>query len=66
VSLNLVSSKILDGNNGKAMPGSIPVPNSGSVSKRRKINIQVGSSKPYFINYYQEIKKKQSDVGKSV
>jgi len=33
---NLVSSKILDGNGVKAMPGSIPAPNSGSSDNKKK------------------------------
>jgi hypothetical protein len=37
VGSNLVLSKILDRNGVKAMPGSIPAPNSGSVGKMRKI-----------------------------
>ena len=36
VGSNLVSSKILDINGAKAMPGSIPTTNFGSVKKNRK------------------------------
>jgi hypothetical protein len=34
---NLALSKILDGNGVKAMPGSIPAQNSGSVGKETKM-----------------------------
>jgi hypothetical protein len=37
VGSNLLLSKILDVNGIKAMPGSIPAPNSDSVGKMRKI-----------------------------
>ena len=40
---NLVSSNILDGNGVKAMPGSIPASNSGSIWKFRKnVGSQMG------------------------
>jgi len=46
VGSNLVSSKILNGNGAKAMPGSIPAPNSGSVSKNKKnTGSQMGHTK---------------------
>jgi len=35
VGLNLVSSKILDGNGVKTMAGSIPAPNSGSFENKK-------------------------------
>jgi len=38
VGSNLVSSKILDGNGVKAMPGLVPSPNSGSF-KSKKIQV---------------------------
>jgi hypothetical protein len=49
VGSKLVSSKILDGNGVKAMPGLIPAPNSGSF-ENKKIKLQVakwGTPKKY-------------------
>jgi hypothetical protein len=41
----LVLSKILDGNGLKAMPGSIPAPNSGSFMENKKnIGSQMGQT----------------------
>jgi len=46
VGSNLISSKILDGNEVKAMPGSIPGPKSGSFSKNKKnTGSQMGHTK---------------------
>jgi hypothetical protein len=40
VASNLVSSKQLDGNGFKAMPGSIPAPNSGSFENKKNTSSQ--------------------------
>jgi len=42
-----VSSKILDGNRVKAMPGSIPAPNSGSF-ENKKIQVAKWGTPKYF------------------
>jgi hypothetical protein len=39
VGSNLASSKILDGNGVKIMPGSIPAPNPGSFENKKKIQV---------------------------
>jgi len=49
VGSNLVSSKILDGNRAKAMPGLISAPNSGSLMKNKKnTGSQMGHTKFIF------------------
>jgi len=45
VGSNLVSSKILDGNGVKAMPGSIHAPNSGSFDYKKNTGSQMGTTK---------------------
>ncbi len=49
VGSNLYSSKILDGNGVKAMPGSIPEPNSGTLYKTIQVT-KWGISKKYLKN----------------
>jgi len=45
VGLNRVSSKILDGNGVKAMPGLISAPNSGSFKNEKNTGSQMGHIK---------------------
>jgi len=47
VGSKLVSSKILDGNGVKAMPGSIPAPNSGSFQNKKIEVAKWGTPKKY-------------------
>jgi len=47
VGSKLVSSKILDGNRVKAMPGSIPAPNSGSFENKKIQVAKWGTPKIY-------------------
>ena len=54
VGSNLVSSNILDGNGVKAIPGSIPAPNLGSIIKKRWKNIgsRIGHSQiTFFLSF---------------
>jgi len=48
VGSKLVSSKILDGNGVKAMPGSIPAPNSGSFENKKIQVAKWGTPKKIF------------------
>jgi hypothetical protein len=51
VGLNLVSFKIVNGNGVKAMPGSIPAPNPGSLYENKKNTArQMGHAKNIFKN----------------
>ena len=48
VGLNLVSSKILDGNGFKAMPGSTPTPNSSSFENKKNAGNMANQKKKMF------------------
>jgi hypothetical protein len=61
----LVLTKILDGNGLKAMPGSIPAPNSGSFKKNKKnIGSQMGQTKKNILQL--PLKKLKFDVQLSI
>ncbi len=56
VGSNLTSSKILDGNGVKAMPGSIPAPNSGALQKNKNYTVNpMGQTQKFFLDKQQNV-----------
>jgi len=49
VGLNLVSSKILNENGVKVMPGSIPAPNTALYQNKKNTGSQMGHTKKIFV-----------------
>jgi hypothetical protein len=47
VGLNIISSKILDGNGARAMLGSIHIPNSVSFENKKNTSTQMVATKKY-------------------